>query len=96
MPLVFDRRLMLPFIRYLRRSLIRSPIANLTAPRLSALAREELNDERTGKNGCHALVGMVRQEVFGRLARYYENLNDAAHLRYGPGARCIIGGQGEA
>jgi hypothetical protein len=42
-----------------------------------------------GKNGRHALVGMLRQAVFGRLAGYefgrlagYEDVNDAARLRH--------------
>jgi hypothetical protein len=32
---------------------------------LSAMAGESLADARTGKNGRHALVGMLRQAVFG-------------------------------
>jgi hypothetical protein len=39
------------------------------------MAGEQLADERTGKNGRHALVGLLRQSVFGRLAGY-ENVND--------------------
>jgi Transposase DDE domain group 1 len=35
---------------------------------LSAMAGEKLADARTGKNGRHALVGILRQAVFGRLA----------------------------
>ena len=38
--------------------------------RLSTMAGEMLADARTGKNGQHALVGMLRQSVFGRLAGY--------------------------
>jgi hypothetical protein len=34
----------------------------------SAMAGEMLADARTGKNGRHALVGLLRQSVFGRLA----------------------------
>jgi hypothetical protein len=34
------------------------------------MASERLADARTGKNGHHALVGMLRQAVFGRLAGY--------------------------
>jgi hypothetical protein len=37
---------------------------------LSALAGEMLADARTVRNGRHALVGMLRQSVFGRLADY--------------------------
>ena len=32
------------------------------------MAGEVLADARTGKNGRDALVGMLRQAVFGRLA----------------------------
>ncbi len=37
---------------------------------LSTMAGEMLADSRTGKNGRHALVGMLRQSVFGRRAGY--------------------------
>jgi hypothetical protein len=50
---------------------------------LSAMAGETLADARTGKNGRHALVGMSRQSVFGRLAGY-EDVNDAERLRHDP------------
>jgi hypothetical protein len=43
---------------------------------LSTAAGEALADARTGKNGRNALVGMLRQSVFGRLAGY-EDVNDA-------------------
>src|SRR4030088_2749299 len=65
----FDRRLMLQF----RGSIVTSD-AGLLAYRelddalgLSAIAGEMLADARTGKNGRHALVGMLRQ--FGDLER---------------------------
>jgi hypothetical protein len=35
-----------------------------------------LTDARTGRNGRHRLVGLLRQSVFGRLAGY-EDVNDA-------------------
>ena len=38
---------------------------------LTACAGEILADARTGKNGRHALVGLLRQSVFGRLAAAY-------------------------
>jgi hypothetical protein len=37
---------------------------------LTVMASETLADTRTGKNGRNALVGLLRQSVFGRLAGY--------------------------
>ena len=37
-------------------------------------------------NGRHALVGLLRQSVFGRLAGY-EDVNDAERLRHDPAMR---------
>jgi hypothetical protein len=59
---------------------------------LSDLAGNELADGRTGKNGRHALVGMLRQSVFGRLAGY-EDVNDADRLRHDPAMRWVVGGK---
>src|SRR6266481_7830357 len=77
----FDRRLMLQF----RGSVVTSD-AGLLAYRelddalgLSVMAGEMLADARTGKNGRHALAGLLRQSVFGRLAGY-EDVNDAEIL----------------
>ena len=88
----FDRRLTLQF----RGSVVTSD-AGLLAYRelddalgLSAMAGERLADARTGKNGRHALVGMLRQAVFGRLAGY-EDVNDAERLRHDPAIRWIVG-----
>jgi Transposase DDE domain group 1 len=90
----FDRRLMLEF----RGSVVTSD-AGLLAYRelddalgLTALAGEMLADARTGKNGRHALTGMLRQSVFGRLAGY-EDVNDAERLRHDPAMRWIVGGK---
>jgi len=59
---------------------------------LTALAGEMLADAHTGKNGRHALVGLFRQSVFGRLAGY-EDVNDAERLRHDPAMRWIVGGK---
>src|SRR2546430_6739868 len=90
----FDRRLMLQF----RGSAVTSD-AGLLAYReldealgLSAMAGDALSDARTGKNGRHALVGLLRQSVFGRLAGY-EDVNDAERLRHDPAMRWIVGGK---
>src|SRR5262245_24327788 len=75
----FDRRLMLQF----RGSLVTSD-AGLLAYRelddalgLTEMAGDVLVDARSGKNGRHALAGLFRQSVFGRLAGY-EDVNDAS------------------
>jgi Transposase DDE domain group 1 len=58
---------------------------------LTEMAGETLADARTGRNGRHALVGLLRQSVFGRLAGY-EDVNDAERLRQDPAMRWIVGG----
>jgi len=90
----FDRRVMVQF----RGSVVTSD-AGLLAYRelddalgLTSSAGDLLADARTGKNGRHALVGMLRQSVFGRLAGY-EDVNDALRLRHDPAMRWIIGGK---
>ncbi len=57
---------------------------------LTVMAGEIVADARTGRNGRHALVGMLRQSVFGRLAGY-EDVNDAERLRHDPAMRWIVG-----
>jgi Transposase DDE domain group 1 len=90
----FDRRLMLQF----RGSVVTSD-AGLLAYReldealgLTTVACEMLADGRTGRNGRHALGGLFRQSVFGRLAGY-EDVNDAERLRHDPAMRWIVGGK---
>jgi len=56
------------------------------------MASDVLADARTGKNGRHALAGLFRQSIFGRLAGY-EDVNDAERLRHDPAMRWIVGGK---
>ena len=90
----FDRRLKLEF----HGSSVTSD-AGLLAYRelddalgLMAVAGQHLVDGRTGRNGRHDLVGMLRQSVFGRLAGY-EDVNDADRLGRDPAMRWIVGGK---
>ena len=90
----FDRRLKLEF----HGSRVTSD-AGLLAYRelddalgLTALAGDVLADSRTGKNGLHGVVGLLRQSVYGRLAGY-EDVNDAERLGRDPAMRWIVGGQ---
>jgi Transposase DDE domain group 1 len=90
----FDRRPMLQF-----RGCVVTSDAGLLAYRelddalgLTEMAIERLADARTGRNGRHALVGLLRQSVFGRLAGY-DDVNDAERLRHDPAMRWIVGGK---
>jgi len=90
----FDRRLMLQF----RGSVITSD-GGLLAYRelddvlaLTTTGGERLADARTGRNGRHLLVGLLRQSVFGRLAGY-EDVNDAVRLCRDPAMRWVVGGR---
>jgi hypothetical protein len=88
----FDRRLMLQF----RGSAITSDGGLLAyrelddALSLTDTGADALADARTGKNGRHLLVGLLRQSVFGRLAGY-EDVNDADRLRCDPAMRWVVG-----
>src|SRR5262249_34178727 len=89
-----DRHLVLQF----RGSLVASD-AGLLAYRelddvlgLTEMAGDVLADARSGKNSRHALAGLFRQSVFGRLAGY-EDGNDAERLRHDPAMRWIVGGE---
>ena len=74
----FNRRVMLQF----RGSAITSDVGLLAYRELddtlglTDMGADTLVDVRTGKNGHHRLVGLLRQSVFGRLAGY-EAVNDA-------------------
>jgi hypothetical protein len=87
----FDRRLILQF-----RGTVVTSDARLLAYRelddvlgLTTIASYDLADARTGKNGRHALAGLFRQSVFGRLAGY-EDVNDAERLLHIPAMRWIV------
>ena len=56
---------------------------------------DKLVDARTGKNGRHALTGLFRQSVFGRLGGY-EDVNDADRLGRDPAIRWVVGGSAVA
>jgi hypothetical protein len=59
---------------------------------LTDAGADTLADARTGKNGRHLLVGLLRQSVFGRLAGY-EDVNDAERLCRDPAMRWVVGGR---
>ena len=91
---LFDRRLKLEF----HESRVTSD-AGLLAYRelddalgLTALAGGVLADSRTGRNGWHGIVSLLRQSVYGRLAGY-EDVNDADRLGRDPVMRWIVGGK---
>ena len=81
----FDRRIMLQFCG----SVVTSDAGLLPYRELddvlglTVIAGNSLADAHTGKNGRHALVGLLRQSVFSRLAGY-EDVNDAERLRHDP------------
>src|SRR3977135_4406317 len=88
----FDTRLRLWF----RGSLITSDGGLLAyrelddAVGLTDTGADMLADARTGKNGRHLLVGLLRQSVFGRLAGY-QDVNDADWLCRDPAMRWVVG-----
>ena len=62
---------------------------------LTYMVGDDLVDSRTGKNGRHALTGLFRQSVFGRLGGY-EDVNDADRLGRDPAMRWVVGGRAVA
>jgi hypothetical protein len=90
--LVFDRRLVLQF----HGSAITSdawllPYRELDDTLgLTGTGGDMLADARTGRNGRHRLVGLLRQSVFGRLAGY-EDVNNADRLCHDPAMRWVVG-----
>jgi len=59
---------------------------------LTALASDAICDHRTGKNGWHGVVSLLRQSVYSRLAGY-EDVNDADRPGRDPAMRWIVGGK---
>ena len=88
----FDRRLMLRFLGCAITSdgglLAYRELDGVLA--LTTTGGEIVADARTGKNGRHQLVGLLRQSVFGRLAGY-EDVNDAERLCRDPAMRWVVG-----
>ncbi len=58
----------------------------------SEAAATVLKDGRSSRNGWHAIAGLLRQSVFGRLAGY-EDVNDSERLSRDPAMRWIVGGK---
>ena len=50
---------------------------------LTAGLKDMIEETRTGKNIQYSLTALLRQSVYGRLARY-EDTNDTDRLRVGP------------
>ena len=58
----------------------------------TATAGKRLEDSRTGRNTRHALLPLIRQSIYSRLAGY-EDVNDAERLCVDPAMRHIVGGR---
>jgi hypothetical protein len=86
----FDRRVMLRF----RGSVITSGLLAYRelddAVGLTDMGADTLSDARNGRNGRHALGGLLRQSVFGRLGGY-EDVNDAERPCRDPAMRWVVG-----
>lgn len=91
---VFDRRLKLEF----HGSRVTSD-AGLLAYRdlddsmgLTTLGRDAICDNRSGRNGWHGVIGLLRHSIYGRLVGY-EDVNNADRLGRDPAVRWIVGGK---
>ncbi|MCP4549184.1 MAG: IS1380 family transposase [bacterium] len=62
---------------------------------LTDMSGAELFDPRSGKNGRHAMTGLFRQSLFGRLGGYGD-VNDTDRLGGDPAMRWIVGGRAVA
>ena len=59
---------------------------------LTALSADVLQDSRLGRNKQHALLPLLRQSIYSRLAGY-EDVNDAKRLCVDPAMRHVVGGR---
>jgi hypothetical protein len=59
---------------------------------LTATAGKRLEDSRTGRNTRYALLPLIRQSLYSRLAGY-EDVNDAERLCVDTAMRHIVGGR---
>lgn len=59
---------------------------------LTALSAERLQDSRLGRNKQHALLPLLRQSIYSRLAEY-EDVNDAERLCIDPAMCHVVGGR---
>ena len=93
--LQFDRRVRLDF----RGATITSDAGLLACRELDAAlgltetATDYIHESRTGRNGQHRLLPLLRQSVYSRLAGY-EDTNDPERLAQDPAMRVIVGWQG--
>ena len=62
---------------------------------LTPIARDYLQESRSGCNIRHHLVPLLRQSIYSRLAGY-EDTNDAERLAQDPAMRVVVGWQGSA
>jgi len=60
---------------------------------LTHIARDYLQEIRTGRNIRHHLVPLLRQSIYSRLAGY-DDTNDAERLSQDPTMRVVVGWQG--
>jgi hypothetical protein len=59
---------------------------------LTVLGADSLQDSRLGRNKQHALLPLLRQSIYTRLAGY-EDVNDAERLSIDPAMRHVVGGR---
>src|SRR5660398_27107 len=57
---------------------------------LTEMAGEKISDNRTGRNVQHELAGLLKRQVYARLAGY-EDVNDQEALTRDPAMRAVVG-----